>query len=78
MHRILFVGLLLLAGCAGIEGPRKRDAKLERVDPRGLAIPDQQQRAMSNLPYPNIGPGQGGPRTWAGIPEEQYGERFSR
>jgi hypothetical protein len=77
MHRFLLVSLLL-AGCAGTTGPRMRDANPQKVDPRGLSIPEQQDRAMSTLPYPNIQPSTGGPRTWAGIPEEQYGQRFSR
>jgi hypothetical protein len=53
-----------------------RDANPQKVDPRGLSIPEQQQRAKANLPYENIQPGLV-PRTWAGIPEEQYGQRFS-
>ena len=77
MRQLLLVGLLLLAGCTGITGPRKREISLQKVDPRGLSIPEQQERAKTNLPYPNIQPGQDGPRTWAGLPEEQYGQRFS-
>lgn len=78
MRQILLVGLLFgLAGCAGITGPRARKIELQKVDPRGLSIPEQQERAKANLPYSNIDPGQGAPRTWAGIPEEQYGQRFS-
>jgi hypothetical protein len=77
MRRLLLMGLLCLAGCAGINGPRARDANLQRVDPRGLSIPEQQQRAKATLPYENIQPTRDAPRTWAGIPEEQYGQRFS-
>jgi hypothetical protein len=77
MRRLLWISLLCLVGCTGINGPRARDVNLQRVDPRGLSIPEQQQRAKANLPYENIQPGQGAPRTWAGIPEEQYGQRFS-
>ena len=77
MRRLLLVGFLGLAGCTGTTGPRMRDANLQRVDPRGLSIPEQQERAKANLPYPNVQPGRDAPRTWAGIPEEQYGQRFS-
>ncbi len=77
MRQLLLVGLLVLAGCAGITGPRKREISLQKVDPRDLSIPEQQERAKVNLPYSNIDPGRGAPRTWAGIPEEQYGQRFS-
>jgi hypothetical protein len=77
MRRLLLVSLLL-AGCAGTTGPRMRDANPQKVDARGLSIPEQQDRAYSTLPYDNIQPGIGAPRTWSGIPEEQYGQRFSR
>jgi hypothetical protein len=77
MRQLLLVGLLVLAGCAGITGPRKREISLQKVDPPGLSIPEQQERAKANLPYSNIEPTRGAPRTWAGIPEEQYGQRFS-
>jgi len=77
MRRLLLVSLLL-AGCAGITGPRMRDATPQKVDPHGLSIPEQQDRARALLPYDNIQPGIGAPRTWSGIPEEQYGQRFSR
>lgn len=76
MRQLFLMSLLCLAGCAGMTGPRMRDANLQRVDPRGLSIPEQQDRAKANLPYSNIQPGNA-PRTWAGIPEEQYGQRFS-
>jgi hypothetical protein len=78
MRQLLVVVLLGLVGCAGTTGPRMRDANLQKVDPRGLSIPEQQERAKALLPYDNIQPGIGGPRTWSGIPEEQYGQRFSR
>lgn len=77
MRRLFLMGLLCLVGCAGITGPRKRDIALQKVDPRGLSIPEQQERAKANLPYANIQPGRDAPRTFAGIPEEQYGQRFS-
>jgi len=75
--RRLFLVSLLLAGCAGTTGPRMRDANPQKIDPRGLSIPEQRERAKAALPYDNIQPGLA-PRTWAGIPEEQYGQRFSR
>jgi hypothetical protein len=76
MCRLLGLGLLALAGCAGTTGPRMRDANLQKVDAHGLSIPEQQNRAKASLPYSNIQPGLT-PRTWAGIPEEEYGQRFS-
>ncbi len=76
MRQLLMVGFLVLVGCTGTTGPRMRDANPQKVDPRGLSIPEQQQRAKANLPWPNIQP-ELAPRTWAGIPEEQYGQRFS-
>jgi hypothetical protein len=54
-----------------------RDANPQKVDPRGLPIPEQQERAKANLPYSNIQQGVG-PRTWSGIPEQEYGQRFSQ
>jgi hypothetical protein len=74
MRRLLLMSLLLLAGCVGTTGPRMRDANPQKVDPRCLPIPLQQERAKANLPYPNIQPGTT-PRTWAELPEEQYGQR---
>ena len=74
MRRLLLMGLLMLAGCAGTTGPRMRDANPQKVDPRYLPIFEQEERAKANLPYPNIQYGVG-PRTWAEIPEEQYGRR---
>lgn len=78
MRQLLWVGLLGLIGCAGTTGPRMRDVHPQKIDARGLSIPEQQQRAKANLPYSNIDSNQHlGPRTWSGIPEEQYGQRFS-
>ena len=76
MRRLFLVSFLLLAGCTGTTGPRMRDVNPQKVDRRGLSIPEQQERAKANLPYPNIQP-ELKTRTWAGIPEEQYGQRFS-
>ncbi|HTU20254.1 MAG TPA: hypothetical protein VMG10_19475 [Gemmataceae bacterium] len=74
MHRLLLVSLLMLAGCAGTTGPRMRDANPQKVDPRGTPIYLQEERAKASLAYPNIQYGVA-PRTWAEIPEEQYGQR---
>lgn len=73
MQRLLLVSLLMLAGCAGTTGPRMRDANPQKVDPRGLPIYKQEERAKANLPYPNIQYGVA-PRTWQEIPEEQWGQ----
>ncbi len=74
MRRLLLVSLLSLIGCASIVGPRKRDARPERVDPPGLPIPEQKQRARADLPYPDPNPWLG-PRNFAEIPEQQWGQR---
>lgn len=74
MRRLVLVNLLLLAGCTGLTGPRMRDANPQKVDLPWLPIPEQQDRAKANLAYPNIQYGVA-PRTWAEIPEEQYGQR---
>lgn len=74
MRRLLALSVLLLVGCAGFTGPRMRDTSLQNVTPRGMPIPQQQDRANAYLSYPNIRPGMG-PRTWMEIPEEQYGQR---
>jgi hypothetical protein len=79
MHRLLWVGLLGLAGCTGTTGPRMRDPNLMRVDPRGLPIQQQLDRARANLPYSNLTmPPNSEPRNWATLPEEQYGQRFNQ
>ncbi len=77
MRGLLFASVVGLVGCTGTTGPRMRDANPQKVDPRGLSIPEQQDRAKANLPYDNIQQGVG-PRTWTGIPEQQYGQRFSQ
>ena len=74
MHRFLLLSLLSLAGCVGWTGPRMRDASLQKVDPRGLPVPLQEQKVRANLPYVNSPRGDG-PRNWAELPEEQYGQR---
>lgn len=77
MRRLLWLSVLPLVGCAGWTGPRMRDAApLQRVDSRCLPMPQKEQRAQSYLPYVNVPRGQG-PRNWADLPEEQYGQRFN-
>jgi hypothetical protein len=78
MRQFLLVGLVLLAGCESLMGPRKRVMAPEKVDPPCMPIPEQQYRARDRLAYPDTYPyvsgGAGvGPRTWAEVPAEQYG-----
>ncbi|MHB1422071.1 MAG: hypothetical protein ACYC3I_02520 [Gemmataceae bacterium] len=76
MRYLLLLSFLCLTGCTGVTGPRMRDASLQRVDPRGLSIPEQLDRARATLPYTNlIQPPAQEPRNWATLPEEQYGQR---
>lgn len=74
MRRLLLVVLLLLSGCVGWTGPRTRDLSLQKVDPRGLPVPLQEQKVKASLPYLSAPRGEG-PRNWADLPEEQYGQR---
>ena len=75
MRRLLLASLLLLTGCAGTTGPRMRDARPQKIDPPYLPIPEQQQRARANTAYPDPATPYVGPRTYAEIPAEQYGQR---
>jgi hypothetical protein len=72
MRGCLLVGLLLLFGCADLQGPRKRAFQPEKVDVPYLPIPEQEARGRQRLPYPFEGYNNG-PRTYAEIPAEQYG-----
>jgi hypothetical protein len=68
MRRIVLVGLCVLAGCQGIQGPRQRQCRPELIDDPRLSIAEQEKRGRDRLPYPepsmNVGP-----RTYAEFPE---------
>jgi hypothetical protein len=51
MHRILLVGVLLLAGCQNLSGPFA-PRKPERVDDPLLSIEEQQRRGRDRLALP--------------------------
>ena len=72
MYRLLLVGLLVLGGCADLVGPRKRAVNREKVDVPYLPIPEQEYRGRDRLAFPMEGH-YNLPRTYAEIPEEQWG-----
>ncbi|HEY7426684.1 MAG TPA: hypothetical protein VH682_20785 [Gemmataceae bacterium] len=74
MRRLLLLGLLVLTGCTGLQGPRKRDVNPQRVDPPGMPIPEQQARARDRTAYQEAKPYWVGPRTYQELPEQQWGQ----
>ena len=65
MHRLLLVGVLLLAGCQNVVGPREhRDMPLHVDDPC-LSIGEQQRNGRDRLaiPDPTVAP-----RTYSELP----------
>ena len=72
MRRILVVALLLVSGCEGLQGPRRRSMYPERVDVPCMPIPRQEYRGRAELAYPDSSWSRS-PRTWAEVPADQYG-----
>jgi hypothetical protein len=68
MHRICLVGVLLLAGCQGIVGPRQRAELPQRVDVPCLPMDEQKRRAREMLALPDNSPSVG-PQTWMEPPD---------
>jgi hypothetical protein len=64
---------LLVTGCAGLTGPRKRAMNPEKIDVPCMPIPRQEYRGRDQLAYPDPSWSRG-PRTWADVPEGQYGQ----
>ncbi len=65
MRRFLLAGVLLLAGCTGIEGPWRHAARPEVLAGPGLTIREQEERGRDRLALPeasmdlaiqNVGP----------------------
>ena len=60
MRRLLLPGVLLLAGCVGVEGPRYRRDNPQPVDGPCLTLEEQQRRERDRLALPeessNVGP----------------------
>jgi len=67
MHRLLLVGVLVLAGCQGVVGPVQRTAITDPIDDRRLSIDEQKQRERDRLALPDASPTVG-PQTYAGNP----------
>jgi hypothetical protein len=72
MRRFLLVALLLVSGCEGLMGPRRRAMYPEKVDAPCMPIPQQEYKARERLAFPDPSWSRG-PRTWAEVPADQYG-----
>jgi hypothetical protein len=72
MRRSVVVGLMALAGCQGIEGPRMHMAKPEMLAGPGLTIREQEIRGRDRLALPissmDIGISSVAPPTYAENP----------
>ena len=73
MRRGFLIGALLLAGCAGVEGPRAhRDNPVQVDDPR-LTIEEQNRRERDRIALPDSSPKAGPPTyfTPPGVPDPE-------
>jgi hypothetical protein len=52
MRKLCLLGLMVLAGCQGVNGPFKRNPFAKVDDPR-LSIQEQQRYARDNLALPD-------------------------
>jgi hypothetical protein len=53
MRRIIMLGILLLAGCEGITGPRAHRFNTTPIDDPRLTIAEQEQRGRDRLALPD-------------------------
>lgn len=67
MRRLVLVGLVLLAGCQGLVGPRQRRGSTEIVDDPRLPIREQEMRGREFLALPEPS-NDVAPRTYAENP----------
>ena len=70
MRRIVLVGLVMLGGCQGIDGPRKHLAKPEVLAGPGLTIREQEARGRDRLALPESSQDLG----WMGVGPPTYAE----
>jgi hypothetical protein len=52
MNRLCLLGILLLAGCQGVVGPRERRDNPQQVDDPRLSIYEQEKRGRDRLALP--------------------------
>ena len=52
MKRLCLLGILLLAGCQGLVGPRERRDNPQQVDDPRLSIYEQEKRGRDRLALP--------------------------
>jgi len=67
MHRLMFLGLVALAGCQGVVGPVRRGCMADVIDGPCLSPDEQKQRARDQLALPEASRAVG-PRTYADNP----------
>ena len=67
MRRIMLLGVLLLAGCQTLTGPRARRANSQPVDEPRYNVGEQMRRSRDQLAFPDQS-GSLAPRTYAEIP----------
>lgn len=68
MQRWICLGLLLLAGCQNVIGPRERRMNQVKVDHPFLTIDEQERLARDQLAFPQQSR-EIAPPTYAGLPE---------
>lgn len=68
MRKYCWLGLLLLAGCQGVVGPRERRLNPVQVDDPRLSTERQERRAREQLANPQDDPAVG-PPTYFGLPQ---------
>lgn len=61
MRHFFLLGVLLLVGCKGVEGPLYRRDHPERIDDPRLTIEEQERRERNRLALPDSSPNVGPP-----------------
>jgi hypothetical protein len=73
MRKCFLVGIVMLAGCQGVVGPRERTRMKDPVDDPRYTITEQERRGRDRLAYPEHIPAAEPPRTALDPPADRYG-----